>query len=283
MVKKHLAFLLLAVVCVSFVSAIDTKVEIQTVSGYDVQVAASRANSVAFELLTPSILKAKADANGSASFLLSFNATTYNLDVTIKKDNITINKTRRFDLISGDALMLDFVPEWEKAIRAQKANLTETNLTTNFSEEITNNSIEENQTLETPVEQKELIEGNKTEGNWASSTGLFIIEKGKSLFSSNMTYYVIAILAIGVFAFVIRRRFTSPTELREIKVRKLSELNAERNEERRKGNELKEAEERLKDAQAKVNKLKNKGKVRELEEKIEEEKEELERLKDSDD
>lgn len=276
MVKKHLAFLLLAVVCVSFVSAIDTKVEIKTVPGYDVQVAASRANTVAFELLTSSILKTKANENGSAFFLLSFNATTYNLDVNIKKDNITINKTRRSDLISGDALTLDFVPEWAKTMVTSGAELDETNLS-----EKTNASVE-NQTMEN-VTEKDLVAENKTEGNWVSSTGLFIIEKGKSLFTSNMTYYVIAILAIGVFAFVIRRKFMSPAEIREVKIRKLSELNAEREEEKRNNNELREAEARLRDAQARVSKLKNKDKVRELEEKIEEEEEELERLKDSDD
>ena len=273
MVKKYLAFLLLAVVCVSFVSAIDTKIDVKTVPDYEVQVAASKAGSVAFELLTPSVLKVQSDKDGNAFFLLSFVDLKYNLVVTIKKDNITVNQTRLSNLVSGENIELDFVPEWQKALRAQQASLTEINSTLSNESLIANESfvLLENQT------------DNNTGGNWVSSTGLFFIEKSKSIFSSNMTYYVIAILAVGVFAFAIRRKFAWPKVVREIKVRKLSELNAERSEERRKNDELKEAEKRLKEAQQEVNKLKNTGKVKELEERIKEQQEELKRLKDSDD
>ena len=245
MVKKHLAFLLLAVVCVSFVSAIDTKIDVKTVPNYEVQVSVSKANSVAFVELGRS--KVTSNQYGDTSFLFHINDSKYNLAVFIKKDGEKILEKRDIDLISGEYLYLELLPEWATLIETPKENLS-----TNLSEE-TNVSIGENQTLENQTGQN-LVEQNESKGNFISSTGLFIIEKGKKIFSSNMTYYVIAIFAIGVFAFAIRRKFTGAREPREIKVRKLSEL--------------REAERRLKEAEEEVSKLRNTDKIQELEEEI---------------
>lgn len=276
MVKKYFAFLVLAIVCVSFVSAADTEIDVKTVPNYEVQLSVSEAGSVAFAEIGRS--KAISDQYGDASFTFSINKSKYNLAIFIKKDGENVvDPTRLTNLISGEKQNFTILPAWATAIPTPSA--TENLSVENSS--LTNQTLE-NQTLETAA-KKDLVAGNGSNGNFISSTGLFIFEKGKQIFSSNITYYIIAILAVGVFAFVIRRKFTWPKALREIKVKKLSELNAEREEEKRKGNKLKEAEEKLKEAQQEVNRLKNKTRVKELEERIEEERKELEKLKEGED
>lgn len=261
MVKKHFAFLILVIVCISFVSAIDTNVNIKTLPGHEVQVSASKVGTVSFELLNSS--KGTSDEYGDASFVLSFNEAKYNLFIYVKKEGKTIlppneSPYKSYDLISGKDVSIKLIPEWAEFIETPKANNTNVSL--------------ENKTI---GNETVLIKENETEKSGFS--GGVISEKIKGIFTNKIFYYAIGIVVLGIFVLVLRGRKSKGA--REIKVRKLSEMNSERDEHEKKSAEVAAAERKMKEAQQELNRLKNADKIEEMENKLKKQQEELERLK----
>lgn len=272
MERKHFVFLFLVLMSISFVSAVDTKIEIKTLPNHEVYLNILNPTDETMYLKT---IKNLSDYYGDTSFVYSSNLTKFDLKIILKKDGMRIyEKVFKEDFSAGVPISRIVAPEGSKLLETPgKTTLNDTNVSLG-------NQTLENLALENQTEEEKVPE-NESEGNIVSSTGLFIFDKSKKLLSSNITYYVAAILIVGLLAFVARRKFGG--ELRGIKIKKLSELNSEREEEKRNNEKLREAERRLKEAQEEVSKLKNEDKIEEMEERIRRQQEELEKLRRGDD
>lgn len=274
--KRHLFILFLAIALLGSVYAIDTEIEIRTLPFHEVHLTVLEPTS-GFSALEN--FKNISDTNGKTFFTYSpTDSSDFELMVLVKEGEEIIFRERFEEKYkAGVSVSLEAVPEGV-TLETEGNKTVET---TNASLE-SNISLEDNATenLTANVSDNSTIVTEDEEGNWISSIGLSILEKGKGIFSFNILYYALGLAVIGGFAIVLRRkRFGSEDEPRGIRIKKLSDLNAEREYGERKESDIREAEKRLRQAQADVNRLKNSSKIKDLEDKLRKQQEELERLK----
>ena len=131
---------------------------------------------------------------------------------------------------------------------------------------------------EPEVVAEEPVEGNEEEsGSMLTGSAIFGDE---GIFSGKTLYYIFGgVLALGILFFGFKFIKKRKPSLKNIKIRKLSDLKPKKDE-TEEDKRITDAEEKLKQAQEEINSLKNQGKIKALEEKMEADRKELQRLKE---
>ena len=250
-------FVLLFVI--PFVLATDTEITIQTLPNYEVQATASPAGDVSFSVLD-SIIN-QSDEKGRINFVFSVSK-NFNLIVYIKKDGKTIsqgfkNPTKLNDNVPGEPIYLELIPDWFEPEGAEdiEENLNETE--ENDAEvEVVNES-------DLPSEEANV----KLTGSTVSGT------------LKKTTYSIIGIIALVIIIFLIFKFWRKSKGKKEIKIKKLSEIQNGKEEKPQESKEHLEAEKELEIEQKKVNEMKKNEEINRVKKKIVEYEEELIKLR----
>ncbi len=261
MVKKLIFSLLVLVLLVQVTSAIDTEITIKTLPDHDVNI----------NFLNPSpdngiISFDKFDQNsgasGNLSYVFSSNAPKFDITVFVMKSTEKIVYERFDDNTAGEPLYLTLFPQGSEIIR-------------NF-EVVANQTLEENSTINETI--NETLEGDEEETKITGSA--FFGEEG--FFSTNTTYYVSGVIILfGVGAFVFFKLKKKSKTSKEIKLKKLNELQTEKKEELHDNKEIiEDAEKKIKEAQEDIRKIRNEDKIKEAKKKLIEDEKELMRLRE---
>jgi len=193
----------------------------------------------------------------------------FDLAVWIKKNNRQIIYEKYESQVAGTAIDLELYPEGYIAP-------TPTTENTATPDEGLNET--ENETVIPEVEAipDEVPETEKT--SWLSGHAI-LGEEG--IIKTQYLYYagggLMVLVLIGFLAMFLKGRASMP---KEIKIKKLSELHQESEDNNQKTKEVEEAEAALKKAQMRLNELKNSDKVAELKKKIIEDQQALMRLRE---
>jgi len=267
MERKEVLVLLLLFIAFPFISAVSVPINVETFPNHEIMISGLYPGSV-YSLIQS--FHGKSDASGKFSVILNTSIDKIDVKVWVKKDNTAI-VTKRFDgYPTGADINLEVYPEnYQKP--APVANVSnETALAAP-----TNESIIEN-TSETVTETSE--SGSKLTGA--------AVKEGES--SGKMLYYIIgAIVLLGIIGFtsaVIIRRRDFPSNPKEVRVRKLSEIQRERQEMKGKSAEeykraYEAAQKKVEESQKEINKLKNQEKIKQIEDRISKERDEVNRLR----
>ena len=166
------------------------------------------------------------------------------------------------DNTAGEPLYLTLFPQGSEIIR-------------NF-EVVANQTLEENSTINETI--NETLEGDEEETKITGSA--FFGEEG--FFSTNTTYYVSGVIILfGVGAFVFFKLKKKSKTSKEIKLKKLNELQTEKKEELHDNKEIiEDAEKKIKEAQEDIRKIRNEDKIKEAKKKLIEDEKELMRLRE---
>ncbi len=257
--------------------AANTEVKIKTVPFSEVQMVAYDAGIEVFTLLERYI----GNSNNYGDITHNFDIAddTFHLKVFVKKDGETLVSGEKFlDKPSGGFVYLEAAPENFELIPTpgfengtaivNETNVTEVSETTN----------------ETEDEKVDLIEGEdvpKTVG--------FSVFSGEGILSKKNFYYVggflFLIVIVGFVVASIKHKMNASPK--EIKIKKLSELQKEKKENLEDKKEdigdykqvIEDAERKIAEAQADIKKIKNEEKIKEMKKKIAEDEAELIRLR----
>lgn len=251
--KKLVVYFLLLLVLIPGVLAIKTEVTVKTKPNELVSI------NVFDPISEEKIFNAFERADASGTYATSFSSAVEKVNVEIRStddSNVIIGNQQYENYPAGEAINLDFITP------------------------LTNNSIEENSTIQSNITENESIrQTNETtinESTNSAPTGFAI----KDIFSSRTFYYIIIVLVlVGIVLFVFRMKKKNnyndkPAE--EIKIRKWSDFQAESS---LKQAEIAEAEKKIREAQAEINRLRNEDKIEEIKKRIEQDERELLRLR----
>jgi len=246
-------FVLFTVLFTISVSAIDTEIKIKTLPFHEVQVAVAKPLSSAFE--SWGNFKNYSDQYGDVSFIFSSEKVSFDLIIYIKKDNEKIMPRQAFleNFPAGDPIYLEIAPYGFEFIETPGEIIEETN---------------------------ETIEINETESEMTGSA--ILGEDG--LLSGGKIYYIIGgllFLVIAFFAFkIIRKKLGASKQPKEVKIKKLSELQAEKKEKLNdKQSIIEDAESKIKEAQEDIRKIINEDKIKDAKKKLIDDEKELMRLR----
>jgi len=251
-------FVLFSILLMVSVSAIDTEIKIKTKPFHEVQVAVAKPVSASFESWAN--FRNYSDQYGDVNFTFSSDKEVFDLIVYIKKDNEKIMPRQTFyeNFPAGDPIYLKIAPEGFEFIETPEEEIEELNETVELNE------------TESQM--------NETE---SQITGAVIFGEG-GIFSKRVTYYIMGgVLLLGVAAFIFLKFKKRSKKPKDIKVTKLSELQAEKKE--KIGNQqsvIEDAEKKIKEAQEDIRKIKNEDKIKEAKQKLMEDEKELMRLRE---
>lgn len=262
MVKKLIFSLLVLIFLVQLISAIDTEITIKTLPNHNVNI----------NFLNPSPddgvisfdnFNENSGESGNLSFVFSSNEPKFDITVFVMKSTEKIVYERFDNNTAGESLYLILFSQGSEIIK-------------NF-EAVTNQTLEENSTIN-ETNETEVV--NESEDGAKITGSAFFGEEG--LFSNKTTYYVIGaiiLLGIGVFVFFkLKKKQKIP---KEIKVKKLSELQTEKKEKLQDNKEIiEDAEKKIKEAQEDIRKIKNEDKIKEAKKKLIEDEKDLIRLRE---
>lgn len=257
--KKSLWYVIvLACLFIPMISAIDTAITIKTIPYHEVQITAFNPSTSSFE--SWGSLKNYSDQYGDASFTFSSDKYNFNLIVFIKKDNEKVMAPKKFldNFEAGEPIYLEVAPSGFEFI------------------ETPNQVEEEIELIENETIQNETIEDSEPVTSFA------IFGEG-GLFSIN-TFYVVTgiILILGIAGFFLFKKMKKGIKTpKEIKIKKLSELNQEKKEDIRDNRAIiEDAERKIREAQEEIRKIKNEDKIKEAKKKLIEDQKELMRLRE---
>jgi len=232
----NITFFLIILLVIPLISSVETPINIKTYPHHEVQIAVVSSSSTQDSIVD---FKKISDEYGDVKVIFSTEIPKYDLYIYIKKDNEKLITNITYGLIPGEPLDLKLAFEGFEFI---KTPAKENNSSNNIN--ITN------ETKEQSIENK-------------SSTGFTVFE-GKGILSGKKIYYfggalliIGAILIIIKVVFVFLRMKKKLKEPKEIKVKKLSEINQEKDED---SQALEEAEKKIKEAQEEIKKIKEKSK-----------------------
>lgn len=280
MVKKIIALMICILFFVSLASAATTIIKVKSMPYHNVTLIPFNPAVKGFDSYAH--LYGRTDAYGDAVINYDSTQTTFGLMLKIKQGNTeVISKKYNETYSSGTTIVLQLAPDWFEFIATPGENLTEetTDENTTLSDE-NSTTLEENSTLLTSdIEEDE-------EGNFLASTGAAVGSVGSIIKSKIFLYSLGGVVILGliiwlVIFFMKRKKNTFnefesyPSEAKEIKIRKLSEMKAEQKEINQTAEELKQAEEELRKAQEKINSIRNKDKIEELKQEIARKEQEL--------
>ncbi len=267
MVKKLILSLVIFLLLVQLISAIDTEITIKTLSNHKVMISALNPGEI-YSLIQS--FHEDSGAIGEVSVVLSSTVNYFDVAVWVKKDNqVILYKKFENGYPSGTPIVLELYPEWY--VKEEVNNLSLEENTTISSENISSENITINETA--------AILEEKTEQQNPSLGGSVIF--GEGFFSNNKIYYGIGIIAllafITIFAIKLKNKSKEP---KEIKIRKLSDLQAEKKENLQYSNKIiEDAERKINEAQEEIRRIKNQGKIEEVKKRIVEDEKELMRLR----
>ncbi len=284
MVKKIFFILVMSLLLVQVVNAIDTEIKIKTLPNHEVQATSFDPTSSSFNAFERLINNS--DEYGDISFVLSSDELNFNLIIFIKKDGVTIISKKYADnFVAGEHIYIELAPEWFEF------------LITPINETLLKNETIENTTIEnTAIEDK----------NPSKLTGFAAFGEEGSLFKK--IYYIAGIfLLLGALAFIGLKLMEKKIKAsKEIKVKKLSELQAEKkgdaqekkediqekkehieNQEKKvkekmqnKEEIIEDAEKKIREAQEDIRKIRNEDKIKEAKKKLVEDQKKLMRLRE---
>jgi len=229
-VKVKVCVLIGLLLVMPIILAVDTEIKIKTMPFREVQVAASQANSVSFNLIQRFI--DKSDEYGDVSFIFNFTSTNYDLSVFIKEEGKTIVKDKQLNLVTGDSQYFEFAPSDFVFIETPGVELEENKT---IIDETDSNNTERDKILdgnETEIKKSlfkritgkivgfftgNVVEGEENVEEPSEEVKINLTENG-----SNKFYYIIGVIvvAIGGILFVLKQRGLPQ---KEIKVTKLSD------------------------------------------------------------
>ncbi len=274
--KKRYGVFLALLVCISFVSAIETNITIRTLPWHEVQVTPFDPDKEGISAFDH--FENYSDYYGLSNFVFSSEEETFDLIVYVKKSDKTVVYEKYDDEFeAGEPIYLEVVPDGEvlENISAPVFEKPDTNILADPVDE-------ENATVE-EVEPSEVIVEQESSG----FTGLAIL--GTDFSAKEIIYYALGIgvlVFIGLWLFVFRKKskvvYPEESKQKDIVVRKYSDFRQEQALERvKQSSELSEAEERLRQAQAEVARLRgsNGQRIEEAKRKLMEDEQELMRLR----
>lgn len=280
MVKRLFFSLIVIVLLLQVISAIDTEIKIKTIQNHEVQVTILKSAEDSFVLHS---FKNNSDEYGDISFIYSSDVSKFGLIVFIKKDgNKVISRKFTENYNIGEPIYIKLAPDWFEFIETPNKTI-EVNETNETLEEL-----EENETLE--ILNASATNGDLIEEKQDSKLfGYTIFEGGKFSLKKGVYYgFGIIILLIGFMALLIIRTKLKASG-KEIRIKKLSELNAERQEQiKNDEGRIQEAEQKIKEAQEEIKKIKesresakikNKEKIEQVKKKLIEDEKELIKLR----
>lgn len=266
MVKKLILSLLVLIFLVQVISAIDTEITIQTLPDHHVNINFLHPDS---NVLLLDKFDQNSGESGNLSFVFSSNEVEFNIAAFVTKSTETIVYARFDDNTAGEPLHLILLPEGSEIIK-------------NF-EPVTNQTLEENSTNETleesPAVNEAAEEIEPEEETKITGSALF----GEEGFFANSEVYWVggAIIFSGVGAFVFFKLKKKTKKSKEIKLKKLNELQTEKKEKLHDNKEIiEDAEKKIKEAQEDIRKIRNEDQIKEAKKKIIEDEKELVRLRE---
>ena len=239
-------------------AATDTEVTINTIPYYDLMVRFLSPGTTT--IVGEGSIYATSNATGIATFTFSSGIDQFEVKVWLKKDGETV-LIKEFEETynAGGNLNLDIYPEWYEIPKKEEVVNESETIVQNITEEVKNTTEEINST-----EKQEKVTA---------------LVSGGIIKSKTSRYIGLGILVILIGFFVIKK-IKSKKPKKEIKVKKLSEIQDD------KENRIKEQEERIENAQKEleeakkaINNIKNENKIAEVKKKLIEDEKELMRLR----
>jgi len=263
MVKRVLAGFFVFLFLISFASAITTSVQVKTLPYHEVQISSYDPSASSFSLYEK--FMGTSNQYGDVYWNFSIDDDEFNLVIFIKTlaHEKVIDKKYEKEYPVGEDVYIELAPSSFEFIYPSEVE-----------DEVEDEEVVEeiNETIEETSEPAE-VEGTST------ITGAAIFDEGGVL-RNKVTYYVLGgiagLIIIIIIIWFIAKKKRGP---REIKVRKLSDLKAQQDDEAEKNEALRDAEEELKDAQSKINAIKNKDRIGDLERDIQKKENELKALR----
>lgn len=250
------------------VVATDLEIKIKTMPDHEVQAILLKAESITSEVL--SRFKNTSDKYGDVFFTYTGNSDFQAIKIFIKKDNENIlDKKFTGEDLETNPVYLELAPSWFEFI-ATPVN------------ETLNKTLEDNSTIINNTTNDEVLpalpENNETETSFSLTGSAFFGEGG--FLSKKTLYFVlgIVVLLIGFLSVGLVRRKLIP---KNIIIKKMSEIEAEKKEKIKDKQELiDEAEQKIKEAQEDIRKIRNEDKISQAKKKIIEDQKELMKLRE---
>lgn len=275
MKNKGVLGIFLLLILIQFTSAVTTSIKVETFSNHDIMVSALRTGQV-YNLIES--FHGKSDVSGIfLATLTTDSIDEIDIKVWVKKNN-TVIVTKRYDRYpTSSAINLEVYPDdyIKPTPTVNTSNETDIVATTNGTVPVNNTVVVEN-TTETVTEASD--SGSKLTGA--------TVKEGES--SGKTLYYIIgAIVLLGIIGFtsaVVLRRRDFLSNPKEVRVRKFSEIQRERQEMKGKSAEeykraYEAAQKKVEESQKEINRLKNQEKIKQIEDRISKERDEVNRLR----
>jgi len=263
--KRVLAGFFVFLFLISFASAITNSVQVKTLPYHEVQISAYDPGSSSFSLYEKFMGTSNQYGDVYWNFSIDGDDDEFNLVIFIKTlaHEKVIDKKYEKEYPIGEDVYIELAPSSFEFIYPSE-------------DEVEDEPLEE--VVEEVNETSETSEPAEVEGT-SAITGAAIFGEGGVL-RNKVTYYILGgiagLILIIIIIWFIAKKKRGP---REIKVRKLSDLKAQQDDEAKKSEDLREAEEELKDAQSKINAIKNKDRIGDLERDIQKKENELKGLR----
>ena len=257
MVRKLAVYLIMLLLVLPGIIAIKTDITIKTKPDTLVSI------NVADPYSEEKIFNAFERADSSGMYITSFSTGLEKVNIEIvSKDNqnVIIGSQEYENYVSGNAIALNFIEEEQN--ESAVAETLEGNITA-VNESSPNN-----------VELLESV--NEIEDNEAGITGLAV---GKIL-NKKVIYVVVGAILLAVVVFFGIRMKKKLSGKKDIVVKKLSEMQEEKQEKIEDYKEtIEKAEKKIREAQNEINSLRNQSRIREMERKLQQDQAELRRLR----
>ncbi|MBU0894377.1 MAG: hypothetical protein KKF48_04825 [Nanoarchaeota archaeon] len=244
---KLVLALLVFILLFQVVSAYTTEIKIKTMPYHEVQITTYKIG------FSPSegkieVFKNISNQYGDCYFTLLSNEPEFNLILFIKKDGEKVTWTLNPEMFlknaAGEEIYIERAPSYFEFIETPNNEI-------NITEE------PENETIEDEI----LIEDENSQ-NSAAITGFVI----GNVFSSKIFYFIVGIFALLIIVFITSKitKYKLEKEPKEIKVRKLSEVKAKKQD---KIDDLektiKESEDKIREVKEEIKKIKETGENKE--------------------
>ncbi|MFH1801485.1 MAG: hypothetical protein ABH804_01485 [archaeon] len=257
--KKAVMCFIFMMLAVQVVSSTITNINVKSIPGHEIQMTIIDSSSTVLERFS-----GVTDEYGDVFFEYNSAKPTFDIILCLREDEETIFGPKKFieNYLAGENLYLEFAPSWFKLIETPELVVNETNLT-----ELLNETVDI------------LLEENISEEKSSVLSGYFISGTEGILKYKYYIFGVVFFLFLVFFIFKTKKYIKVEKQPREIKVKKMSDLRREKEEDVQRSKDLEEAERRLREAQEEVNSIKNKDKINEIKKRIVEEQQELIRLR----
>jgi len=288
--KKIFLSLMVFFLVLQIVSATDTNIIVKTIPYHTVQLTTFDPSSTSF--LAFERFEGISDKYGDISFTSSSDENSFNIIAFIKKYGEKV-ATKKFSksFQAGEEVYLEIIPTgYELIPTPANETISETNISKNETgttpQEAPSIENKNKTTEETIIEEKSIETIGKTKTGFVS-----LGEKG--ILSPKIITYIIVtflILAISLFGIIQIKKISIDKTPKEIVVKKLSEIEKEKNNEKPKTSQerLEEAEKKIQEAQEEIKRIKNQSNMKEerikkAKEKLIEDQKELMRLRNEKD